>query len=415
MLEDRCVPATWIGAVSSDYSTPANWSTAAVPGPLEDLVFDGHYSNNDCVYSQAMYSQMANSVTMQNSYSGTLHLQTPGPIGIGNGGITQSSGDIEADLGQDIEVGGDYNWSGGSIDVNSPFIVAINMYAAGKDFNATGNGTTGANIVMQKGTTLTMTDPNGTSTFTKGAGIDVKDGAFLNCSDGTIAVTGAAGVITIESGGTMQKSAGGNKGFTTALAIQNSGTFQLLQGLLTITGTANDTNGKAHGYYSAGTTDLTSNTSLVSKVGDVWLDGGVFWTEGPQSVGITADVVFNGGTINLNHSNQTGVGLLTVVGNVNIQGSATWVCKVDCSQPNKNSGAADTITASAIITLGGKSTFQTQAYNVPLGGLTKNDYWSFLIDTGNNAIAGNFGNTNLGTQGWTAGPGNIPSVWRLQK
>src|ERR1019366_6315742 len=57
-----------------------------------------------------------------------------------------------------------------------------------------------------------------------------------------------------------------------------------------------------------------------------------YWnlSEGAEGIQATigADVNFNAGTINLNHNNPAATGLLWVVGNVNIEGTTEWDCKV---------------------------------------------------------------------------------------
>ena len=419
-LETRDCPAvlTWTNAAGDGaWNNPNNWLGGAGPnGPTgsDDVKFDGAYSTANCTFTGAgLTSQdiMANSITLTGSYTGTLHLAQPFPANVGPGGISEANGDIEQETGQPINDGGDYNWTGGNLNPNSPFLADLNL-TNGKNFNLSSNQdeTTGTNINLKKsptggaGATGTISLPGHTLTFNKDAGINIEDTCTLNLVDGTLA-TNRFGTIT--NAGTLQKTAG-TADFVSALPIANSKMFQLQAGVLKITG--NMGTGQYSFEQTAGTTDLWDG-SYLKLTANFHQVAGNFWEEGSSaflSAGVdsSSNIVFDGGVINLNHNNQQGTGSLSVPrGKLKIQGTTEWDCKLNCDPDNI---AWDQISVSAgSLTLGGGQTkLVAQGFNIPGAGVPEMREWDILQCI--NAIGGDFGSTVLdfhdGTLGkWTPG------------
>ena len=108
-LEKRDCPSTvtWTGPDGGNWTTPGNWSTGTVPAATDDVVFNGSYSQGSCYVTNGSNSQLANSITLQGAYQGTLHLGQSYPTGVGPGGVELDGGAIEQDSGQPIYDGGD--------------------------------------------------------------------------------------------------------------------------------------------------------------------------------------------------------------------------------------------------------------------------------------------------------------------
>lgn len=402
-LEDRWCPATdiWIGPNGGNWTNPADWSTGTVPAYSDDVVFNGAYSNGDCIFNGGAGSQVANSITLMNGYQGTLHLQQSYPLHVGSGGIELDGGDIEQDSGQDIFTPGDFNDAGGNLNINSPFLANINVGGG----SATKSFETGDNLVVNAAGTgnYVVNMPNGAIKFTKNAGINIQQGS-LNWTDGNFTdAAGSNGVITINNGANLLKTPGTIATGSTDLPIDNNGgMFQIQSGTVTING--KDANGYSYDQ-TAGTCDLWANTTLNVASG-FYMNGGNFWTEGTNAAINQGDVTFNSGIIALNHNSQGGsfTGNLQCSNNVFIQGTAEFDTKVDGTNL-----LADNITATGSITIGGNSTVKAISVNDPGGKVPLNKTWT-ILKAGVN-LNGNFKNFSLnfndGTGGvYKANPGN---------
>jgi hypothetical protein len=144
-----------------------------------------------------------------------------------------------------------------------------------------------------------------------------------------------------------------------------------------------------------------------------YIHGGNFWTEG--NAVINGDILFDAGTINLQHNNQNATATLAVGGDCQIIGTATWICKVDCTAGNL---VADNI-GSKTMTIGGNSTFTAQAINVPKGGVPAKESWPILTMAAGNKINGTFKTTNLAFndgsgKSWTIVPNATGDAWSLK-
>lgn len=377
----------WNGPANGNWATAANWLSGIAPTANSNVIFDGAIDNADCIFNQAVAGLAAKSVTFQNDYYGTLHLQQSyGAWGIGKGGITQSSGYIEQETGQDINVGGDYNISGGGVDVVSALLADINI-DPGEKMTVTGHETIGANQNLTNKATLSLDDANGVLTVKNGASINVDATSTLMLKNGTIDNIAMPGVTvgTITNAGFCRVGVFRTDAVIDALPIRNTGTVMVV-GILEITGKDSDN----HGYSQTGKdsiTELAFKASLVSSSGDVYINGGNFWTLSSTFASILADVTFNAGTIDLNHGDNTATGTLYVTGNVTLAGTAKWLCKVDCSA---GSTSADYIQSSKLLTLGG--TWVGTAIKLPAGGkVPVGGSWLFVSDKPGVAIAGAFG------------------------
>lgn len=398
-LEHRDCPSTftWDGPSGGNWNVGANWVGGVAPGPFDNVVFDGAYSTGDCDFTGNGYSQVANSITLESNYGGTLHLKESGPASVGSGGVELDSGGIEQDNGQDLDVAGNFTWTGGELNALSTFAANLNL-SNGAAFNLrlTGNEPTGDNVNL-KGSTGVVDSPGFTLTFDKNVGVNIDSSSTMNLIDGTFKTTGT-GVIT--NAGTLEKTAG-TAGFTTDLPIVNSGAFQLQNGTLTITGT----DAKGSFDQSSGSTDLWASTTLTVNQG-YYMNGGNLWTEGATgsiSVVNGGNVLIEGGVINLLHGNQTGTGVLQVAKNLTIQGTAEYDAKIDSTNVT-----ADKITATGTVTLGGQSTLKTVLINLVNGKVALGQTWN-IISSGAANINGDFANFILdfgdGTgKKYTAGP-----------
>jgi hypothetical protein len=414
------------GTGDGQWSTAGNWLGGVAPTALDNVVFDGNYSNADCVFTGAGVSpgsNMCNSITITNNYEGTLHLQQAFPAQIGPGGINQGSGDIEQDSGQDIDDGGNYNWTGGDLNANSAFLANINL-SNGAAFNVSTNQdeTTGDNINLTGGSNGVISLPGHKITFNKNAGISIAQNSTLNLVDGNL-LTDGTGVIVNQ--GSLLKTAG-TKPFQTWLPIENSSLFQLQQGGLLVNQfitTPGAGAGDAFVQYtaSASTTDLYNNTTLLLDKGNYEMFFGHFYTEGAMasiSVSPTNWVWFNGGYINLNHGNQLATGTFVVGGGGKLYLDATWYCKVNCAASSGPVKYESDLIIADYVTIGG-GTFDAYAINVPPGGVPANQTWGFLFAIAKgNQINGSFDEMILdfndgSGKSWTPDFGNNNSIYLL--
>ncbi len=358
---------------------------------MDDVVFDGSSSTADCYSTTATG---VHSITMENSYTGTLHLQETAQWTVGAGGLSMSCGDIEQEQGQTLEVDGDATLENCSINVAAAAPAADLKIAAGGRVNITGDNTLGDTLKLTGGAVATMTDPNGGIEYENGAGINISSNSSFNWVDGNITFSNSS-LGSLVNAGTFTKSTGTATQVFCALVVVNSGTLQIQQGTFNIT-FADDGNSF---YQSAGTLDLWAGTTL-SGTGDVWIAGGNLWTEGNATV--ATDLYMEGGYLNLNLNNQNSTATLTVSGTFTFEGTAEWDCKVDCA----------TITADQVvatnITIGGFTTFTAQAVNGPIPG---NKSWTFLQATSGRAISGAFDTMNITGWGWSVSANN--DVWYL--
>ena len=82
----------WIG-VSGDWSTPADWSADAVPGPSDDVVMAAAGS-----YTVTITTSQAIGSVLLNDAGATLDIQSGGTLAIG-GSLTAQSGTLQVDGG----------------------------------------------------------------------------------------------------------------------------------------------------------------------------------------------------------------------------------------------------------------------------------------------------------------------------
>jgi hypothetical protein len=392
-LEERDCPAllVWIGhpdGSSGDWADGANWqnradgSTGAAPTSADDTLFgvggpgpSQGANQSHCYYygtSGDPAQPVANSITVDPYYQGKLHFQSSNPVVVGPGGVGLEAAEIVQDTGQDIIDQGDFNWSGGDLNVNSPFLADFKVAAGGRVSISGDDKQSGTTLNLQNRAlaTLNLTMGNLKLTFVKNAGIKIDATSTLNWIDGNIAANaGSTGEIT--NAGNFYKSPGVQAITTDALPIENTGTFQLQDGTLNLTGS--DPLGRSYDQQS-GTTDLW-NGCILRIAGDLHQSGGNFWTEGNQPINIlgTGNVIFDGGFINFNHNQQGGLtGSLFVSNTTKIQGNAEWDCKVDCS-----SRAIDVLSTKDFWS-GNVSTFKAVPLNIPAGGVPGMQQWNFL-------------------------------------
>ncbi|MCI0641756.1 MAG: hypothetical protein L0Y72_05600 [Gemmataceae bacterium] len=117
-FEERCVPAvaTWdpaVGQMNLSASVALNWTTNAIPGPLDDVVFS---ADTDVRCDMDLGSWTIKSLTIEQGYTSTIKL-FGGLITITNGGVMEDGRLSDGAVSIDNAGNGDFNWSGGTIEV----------------------------------------------------------------------------------------------------------------------------------------------------------------------------------------------------------------------------------------------------------------------------------------------------------
>lgn len=209
-LEAREVPATaqWLGVVSTDFNTAQNWSTGAVPGPGDSLVFastgPGGYGtgqqqqppgsppappvppgnpNRDCVFPTEA-EKFFPRIDIKEGYSGTVRF----PVNIKFGYYLQSAGSTWQAAGTAVTVTTGFEWTRGAINPSGTdgSVVKLEPGAIGTITPVVtapllnGSVTLGSEIrLLGDGTTY------GTSTLTMNNGVYDLVGGFFNATRGS--------------------------------------------------------------------------------------------------------------------------------------------------------------------------------------------------------------------------------------
>lgn len=419
-LEAREVPATfnWTGAVSTDATVAANWSSLEEPGglPGEDdhLYFNaalvvtppgevggpppsGSGVSVNCDNLQSLGSGFAG-VYIGSSYTGTVTLGealTFGEFDLANGAISQSAS------AYDLTVTGTFNWTGGVLNSSA----ALATFAL-------------------NGATATIA-PTGGGTVSLGSTIDFSNGSITTLKAGTLNVTKDAVELRVNGYSTVKVDPGTNAYavigglFATHLQIKPNANVTVLSGVLNaksrVTNEGTFTlNGQTFAEFTGsaastiaflqkagGKTFLTGQSQLITaETKSIGIEGGILATvsDGLYS-GVTAHILTNrlivtGGDIHINYGAEvhTTFGALHVVGDV-IWNGGTFHSFVS------NNGDADQWVATNF-TIGGTAAFSVTS----LAGEwtptppTSGSVWTLLIST--NPIVRAAGTPSVDGQVW---------------
>ncbi len=257
---DEIVNVTWDnGSADGLWSTPANWTTDAVPAGSDNAMFDTT-SLSDCTIDT---TAMPGSITIGAGYTGTITQSGSYAVVINNGTWHQSNGTFAAGsgslyLGGTLNLGGGtFTAAGGYIDVNSTFTLSGGAFTA-----STGTMYLSGDMDLASGV------------FNKGNGSVVFDGD-LTLTDTILANLGnvfvATDTVTLANDVTMD-----------VLTIDEVNTFVTtgydidLTGSITVNGTLDAT-----GASDDGTTMEVGGNWTTSSTGTVWF-------------GTTSTVTFDG-------------------------------------------------------------------------------------------------------------------------
>ncbi len=381
---------------SGNLQTLAGIHVAITPTGTDDVLFDGSVSRDDCILapSDGSYSvpePLVNSLTLNSSYTGTLHLAVTDDVNIGSGGIVLENGDIEQDVGEPINDYGDFDWTGGNLNPNSPFLADLNL-KNGKSANVSGDTdlATGDNINVNKDETVivSLSDPAvklpKSIFFSKGAGIDIKANGTLNWVDGNMRIARGSTAGNITNAGTLLKTKGLCATARTSLGIANSGTFQLQSGGTIVL------DGSVNGYgfeQTGGTCELSEGSDLL---GSFHMTGGNLWVDG-KSAYITGKAVIEGGVISLSHDNANATGTLYITSTLKLQGTAEFDAKINCG----TGGGADKINATDGITIAEKATLKAISFNLKNGKVPNGMIDTILSCAASASITGKFTDPTL--------------------
>jgi hypothetical protein len=397
ILERREVPAgngpyIWTGVAGGAWNDPTQWNYGAMstpPGPTDDVIFDGGYSNENCDYLLSLSGfgvNMANSISMVNNYLGRLNLrQNDFAANIGSGGLTESCGGIEQFSGLDLNVNGNVAWSGGDMNSETGVAAAVNIQGAAALIQ--GVPTVGSQLNFRNGVVAVFNSTD-TIRFESSAGILVDAQSQVNWIRGTLLrAPGGTGIISNRGTFVVSNStATVRSGFP----VVNYGYFAVVNGRLSIDGTFAAGSGYSQ---NSGTTDLGANATIVTSTGNYSQSGGDFWTRGDALLTVQAggQAVFSGGTINLQHADQTQVATLRVPGGrIQLTGTVNWICKVNFVN---GIPVNDKIVANDITIAGEQAQFTARW--IGAGNPPANNTWTFMTSANN--IVGDWVLRDIGT------------------
>jgi hypothetical protein len=403
-LEAREVPAvnTWLGTVSTDFDTAANWSLNAVPEAGDDIVFEGvwqedegggamsslmgggesnlippggGYVSADCEGMHGAAGGDYHSVTLDATYTGRVTLD--GDVVTGNFNLAGGTID-QPDLGTgpfdtEITVTESFNWTGGTLN-STPNDANVNIQGAGNIAIPT-DGT------LYCGSTLNFTNPTaaavetlitgaGTLLQTGGTGIYVGTNAGVHVVSSPNAAVGIGGdnkTLTLAWG-----SYWGHEGSGTApmahRVINEGGRFYL-KGQVTLTMTGGDANTPAY-TQNAGVWPFTPKLEIqngcimdVSASKGVLINGGQVWLVGNAPLGVAGQVAtikgnfeMTYGTIGFDSPILIGEQQTPTWGLFKVDGNATWsggtfLPGVDCAYPGPGFGSCNGWTITGTLTI----------------------------------------------------------------
>ena len=184
------IPSTqWTGAVSTDWSNPANWASGSVPTLATDVVIPAGAPRNPVVTGSCLAKSInVNSTTILDV--GSFGCTVAGGVAVGGltagtGSFTlTAAGQVSGNL-RGLQVLAPVTLNGGASIIGN-----LVIDGAGASFDLAGGGATvSTDLVVANGGRLVMTDPAGNLTIQGNAVFDGGDeGGWL--TDGTLSVLG---------------------------------------------------------------------------------------------------------------------------------------------------------------------------------------------------------------------------------
>ncbi len=231
-LETRDCPSTiyWTSNGGGSWNVPSNWSTGTVPTATDDVIFDGGTSgqhNGDCTYTGPNGNTIANSITLDSNYTGTLHavngFTVAGLLELDNGHIDQPSG-----VGQSDITTTSFTWSGGGFNDISGVKGVLNVQGFSNSVITCTNQILGSDLNLLNGTLKVQ--GRGSLIFGNNAGVNLTSGAVWDWWGGTVISAGMSAITN--GGGTFMKDPASTVATLTADMpyINNSNNAMLLVG-----------------------------------------------------------------------------------------------------------------------------------------------------------------------------------------
>ncbi len=353
----QAATVSWTGG-SGDWSTPANWSTGALPGPDDDVsispagtsVTVTHSSGTDTVkslVSQCAFQLTGGSLTVSNT------VQVNGTFTLAGGTLVQAT-ILQGANGASVIMNGSVNlnrvtlngamaWTGGSIGAGGALTIATNAV-----LNLAGTSTLGLYGSLTNAGTVNWT---GTGDLDVYSGVNGWDGAIVNLAGGVFnaqndqSINQSAYLAYFDNAGMFSKWPGTNT-TRVGVAFNNSGTVDVKSGTVAFNG----------GGAGTGTFNAAAGTGISFGNGN----SGTFTGAGAYSIG-GGTVTLNGGVQNVTLSGGTLVGVNgtitnltwsggTLGGNITLTGAGTW------TGGSIGAGSALTIATNAVLNLAGTST-----------------------------------------------------------
>jgi adhesin HecA-like repeat protein len=351
------------------WEDPLNWSTGAVPTPIQDVYFSGGgtpYSSQDSCTDLGA-SASGSSLTLAglhlvNGYSGTVTVVVPLTVGT----LEETTGILDqpaTTLGSNISVTTALLWTGGTLNSTTNLANVTITGATTQALIAPGGGGTvycGSNISIENGANTMM--KAGTIEFTNN-NIQFYIGALSNViadpgTNQTVSLTDIYGpTVWLRSDGNMTLNSGG---ILNAGKMTNAGSFTIKAGTIaSFRGVDGD--GDAYRQTGGGTYIYGESMLATGLQKSVAIEGGTLATisDGPPGFGMgdctvnisTQDLDVSGGDIYINFGASAHVSF----GTLRVIGSVIWIGGTfhPFVEGNVNKGQADMWTARDTFTIGG--------------------------------------------------------------
>ncbi|MGH9867979.1 MAG: MopE-related protein [Candidatus Polarisedimenticolia bacterium] len=338
----RAETKSWANPVSGNWGDAGNWSPEGVPTSADDVLItqDGDYTVtvND--------TAAARSLTLGGT-TGTQTLTVASTLTLDQASSSSSGTIIDLTAGTltgggAFDVGGDFNWSEGTISGTGMLTVQGTLTISG----------TLHKVLSQR--PLTVGDTSFTSTgilyLSNGAGIQ-SNGTWSLMSDSLIVPVAGAGISFVNAG-TLRKSAGTE---TSSIRVPYTGNGAVEVQTGTLSFTANATHNSALTISPGATLDFDGGTQTLSSTSSVTGDrvsftsgtvnvsgsydvtrttsagGGAIFNAASTIVGL-GSLTLNGGSVSLNTGEAVSIPSLSIAGgtlagsdDVTVTGNASWL------------------------------------------------------------------------------------------
>jgi hypothetical protein len=377
----------WFGTISSDWFTAGNWHVngspaMTLPGVNDDVLFSGAEGTTaDSVANGPAIS--IHSITIDSSYTGTVHLLNN--LGVGTGGFTFEGGAIDQP-GTTIQVtNGFINWTGGVLNTSATLGF---LFAASSPMEVAGPAHISGSQVIADRSSIEL-DLKGPWTFTNNAGILMKNSAVFNWNSPT-AKLATAGTGKIENdSGTFQVATGGLNVVTSDLPYDNEGGILDIQiGILVFdrVGAQGTSVLQNSGTIILGQDNLHGAILEVDQL--LTMNGGFLYTADDElskitvgNINITGGVVTPGG--------NGGIGDLKCDGVVSMTGG-TYVADVDLTTNDYS-----TWDSNSGFHLGTASILDVVSLHIPVNYRPPGINYAIIATSARNSLTGDFGTKNL--------------------